>query len=194
MEHESAKKEQLSVSQTLERFLEPPDAPSKKRHPSLVVHYLERSERILLSLIAVVLVVLALLLLMNGVKDTIFAVTGDPTATPPTPPDLRGKAVDILDTVLLVMMTMEIVYTVTLSLQSHKLVAEPFLIIGIIAAIRRTLVITATSTSPGTPAFNSTLLELALLALIVGVMAAAIWIMRRSSVYVKEDETVLADD
>jgi len=52
-----------------------------------------------------------------------------------------------VDDVLLVMMTMEIVYTVTLSLQSHKLVAEPFLVIGIIAAIRRTLVITAESRS-----------------------------------------------
>src|SRR5437879_13435025 len=121
MDHETAKSEHSPIGQALGRFLAPPDATSRKKHPSLVVHYLERSERILLSLIAIVLVVLALLLLMNGVKDTIFAVTGDPTATPPTPPDLRGKAVDILDTVLLVMMTMEIVYTVRLSLHSHKL-------------------------------------------------------------------------
>jgi len=75
---------------------------------------------------------------------------------------------------------MEIVYTVTLSLQSHKLVAEPFLVIGIIAAIRRTLVITAESTKlESNPAqFQSTLLELALLAFIVGVMAGSIYIMR----------------
>ena len=44
------------------------------------------------------------------------------------------------------MMTMEIVYTVAISLEAHALVAEPFLIIGAIAAIRRMLVITATST------------------------------------------------
>jgi hypothetical protein len=42
---------------------------------------------------------------------------------------------------------MEIVYMVTLSIESHKLVAEPFLIVGAIAAIRRMLVITAQSTA-----------------------------------------------
>src|SRR5215813_5396123 len=109
---------------------------SRRQH-SLVVHYLERSERIVLSLIAVVLVILAVLLLANSVLTMIQSLMDK---------DLKDAAIDILDGVLLVMMTMEIVYTVTLSLQSHKLVAEPFLVIGIIAAIRRTLVITAEGT------------------------------------------------
>src|SRR5438105_1323772 len=108
-----------------------------KREPSLVVHYLERSERVVLALIAIVLVILALLLLASSVLMMIQSLIDK---------DLRKAAIDILDGVLLVMMTMEIVYTVTLSLQSHKLVAEPFLVIGIIAAIRRTLVITAEGT------------------------------------------------
>ena len=185
MEHETAKRENSTFGQSVGSFFRPPDA-AHRTHPSLVVHYLERSERILLSLIAFVLVILALLLLISGVISMIQDV-GNGT--------MRDQAVNILDTVLLVMMTMEIVYTVTLSLQSHKLVAEPFLVIGIIAAIRRTLVITATSTNTeANPAFQSTLLELGLLAFIVGVMAAAIWIMRRSSIYVKQDETVLEDD
>src|SRR5260221_1780590 len=128
------------------------------RHPSIVVHYLGRIERIVLSLIAFVLVILALLLLASSVV-AMFKSALDGS--------IRDGAIDILDGVLLVMMTMEIVYTVTLSLQSHKLVAEPFLIIGIIAAIRRTLVITAESTQleqTNPDAFRSTLLELALLA------------------------------
>jgi hypothetical protein len=145
------------------------------RHPSIVVHYLNQVERIVLTLIAVVLVVLALLLLLSSIIAMIHSV-------------MDGKigevAIDILDGVLLVMMTMEIVYTVTLSLQSHKLVAEPFLIIGIIAAIRRTLVITAESTNlesdPNPERFRSMLLELGLLAFIIGVMAVSIFIMRRS--------------
>src|SRR5258706_13709798 len=150
------------------------ETPPQRR--SLVVHYLERSERIVLSLIAGVLVALAVLLLLSQVVALVQSVLNG---------TVRTAAIDILDGVLLVMMTMEIVYTVTLSLQSHKLVAEPFLIIGIIAAIRRTLVITAESTKlEGTPEFNSTLLELALLSLIVGVMAASIYIMRRSNRFV----------
>lgn len=159
------------------------------RHRSLVVHYLERSERIVLSLIAIVLVILAVLLLISSVLSMVQSVMDK---------NIRDAAIDILDGVLLVMMTMEIVYTVTLSLQSHKLIAEPFLVIGIIAAIRRTLVITAESTKLETSnpdAFRSTLLELGLLAFIVGVMAVAIYIMRRSQQYhVDPAEERLEDD
>src|SRR5258708_36120896 len=104
---------------------------------SLVVHYLERSERIVLSLIAVVLVALAVLLLLSQV-----VALGESGLNG----TVRTTAIDILDGVLLVMITMGIVYTVTLSLQSHKLVVEPFLIIGIIAAIRRTVGVTAART------------------------------------------------
>src|SRR4051812_47189301 len=162
-------------------------APSKPQH-SLIVHYLERSERVVLALIAIVLVVLAVLLLMSNIVGMVQSLMDG---------SMSDKAIEILDGVLLVMMTMEIVYTVTLSLQSHKLIAEPFLVIGIIAAIRRTLVITAESTKlEGSPElFRSTLLELALLSLIVGVMAASIYIMRRSNRYVApDDETKLLDD
>ncbi len=164
-----------------------PHSSHTAEHRSWVVHYLGRAERIVLSMIAFVLVLLAVLLLIGQVVALIQAVING---------TLGGQgAVDILDGVLLVMMTMEIVYTVTLSLQSHKLIAEPFLIIGVIAAIRRMLVITATSTNlKDQAAFNSTLLELGLLAVIVGVLAFAISTMRRSESLVPEDETKLEDD
>jgi len=144
----------------------------RKPH-SLVVHYLGLAERLVLSLIAFVLVILAVLLLINNVVLLFHAVVDG---------KLGDASVEILDGVLLVMMTMEIVYTVTLSLETRKLVAEPFLVIGIIAAIRRTLVITAESTrlESNPEAFRSTLLELGLLAFIVGVMAVAIYIFRRA--------------
>ncbi len=162
--------------------------PTSKPQHSLIVHYLERSERVVLAMIAIVLVVLAVMLLISNIVGMVQSLM-DGT--------MSDKAIEILDGVLLVMMTMEIVYTVTLSLQSHKLVAEPFLVIGIIAAIRRTLVITAESTKlESNPAmFQSTLLELALLAFIVGVMAVSIYVMRRSSRYIaNDDETKLLDD
>lgn len=163
--------------------------PTPSPHRSLVVHYLERSERIVLSLIAVVLVILAVLLLVSSVISMVQSVLVDK--------NINTAAIQILDGVLLVMMTMEIVYTVTLSLQSHKLVAEPFLIIGIIAAIRRTLVITAESTrlEDKPDQFQSTLLELGLLAFIVGIMAVSIYIMRRSQQFQTDPaETTLQDD
>lgn len=160
------------TEQTIDQPLHIAARPAKKPR-SIIVHYLGRAERVVLSMIAVVLVALAVLLLISSVISMIQAVI-DRT--------MSDAAIQILDSVLLVMMTMEIVYTVTLSLESHKLAAEPFLIIGIIAAIRRTLVITAESTKlEGNPdAFRSTLLELGLLAFIVGIMAASIFVIRRS--------------
>ncbi|MCA1553767.1 MAG: phosphate-starvation-inducible PsiE family protein, partial [Chloroflexi bacterium] len=101
---------------------------------------------------------------------------------------VRDSAIDILDSVLLVMMTMEIVYTVTVSLEGHTLSAEPFLIIGAIAAIRRMLVITAESTKhfENIELFRSTLFELGLLAFIVIAIAAAMYMLRRSQRFVPE--------
>jgi uncharacterized membrane protein (DUF373 family) len=163
------------------------ETPHKPR--SMVVHYLGLAERFVLTLIAFVLVVLAMLLLINNVVLLYHAVMDG---------KLGDASVEILDGVLLVMMTMEIVYTVTLSLETRKLVAEPFLVIGIIAAIRRTLVITAESTRLETnpEAFRSTLLELGLLAFIVAVMAAAIYIFRRapeSKADIEAEEAVAND-
>jgi len=137
--------------------------------------YLGTSESVVLAFIGVALVLVALLLLYSSMHDLWFAASHGPR-------EIEHDAIGILNTVLLVMMTMEIVYTVAISLKSHTLNAEPFLIIGSIAGIRRMLVITATSTEsendPGK--FHNTLVELGLLALTVVAMTIAIWILRYS--------------
>ena len=127
----------------------------------------------MLILIGVVLVVLAVLLLWTSAVSMFDALRDD---------KIGHQAIEILNSVLLVMMTMEIVYTVAISLQSHTLVAEPFLIIGTIAAIRRMLVITATSTETehDVGMFHNTLIELGLLAATVIALAVAIWVLRHS--------------
>jgi phosphate starvation-inducible membrane PsiE len=146
---------------------------TKRPWPIGAAKYLNHAESAVLILIGVVLVVLAVLLLWSGATSMIEAVRTDKIA---------HSAIEILNSVLLVMMTMEIVYTVAISLESHQLVAEPFLIIGTIAAIRRMLVITATSTeAERTPdIFHNTLVELGLLAAMVVALSAAIWVLRHS--------------
>jgi phosphate starvation-inducible membrane PsiE len=147
---------------------------TKKNWPKLGAHILGRAESAVLILIGVVLVVLALLMLESAVMSVVHATQEG---------KIREDAIEILDSVLLVMMTMEIVYTVAISLEAHALVAEPFLIIGAIAAIRRMLVITATSTKDehtDPSVFRNTLIELALLALIVITMALAIYTLRKA--------------
>ena len=145
----------------------------KRPWPSTAASFLNHAESAVLVLVGLVLVVLAVLLLETSVVSMFDAIQ-DRT--------IGHEAIEILNSVLLVMMTMEIVYTVAISLQSHTLVAEPFLIIGTIAAIRRMLVITATSTDhENNPAiFHNTLIELGLLAATVIALASAIWIIRHS--------------
>jgi phosphate starvation-inducible membrane PsiE len=142
---------------------------------SKAAKYLGLSESGVLVLIGVALVLVAVLLLYSSMHDLLAAAQGGPK-------EIEHKSIEILNTVLLVMMTMEIVYTVAISLESHTLNAEPFLIIGSIAGIRRMLVITATSTESETnPAmFHNTLVELGLLAATVVAMAVAICILRYS--------------
>jgi Phosphate-starvation-inducible E family len=134
------------------------------------------SESLVLVLIGIALVLVALLLLYSSMNDLYVAVQHGPGG-------IEQKAIEILNTVLLVMMTMEIVYTVAISLESHTLNAEPFLIIGVIAAIRRMLVITATSTEleAHPEQFHNTLVELGLLAVTVVALTAGIWILRYSA-------------
>ena len=48
----------------------------------------------------------------------------------------------LIDRLLLVLMLVELLHTVRISIRSHSLFVEPFLVIGLIAIIRRTLVLT----------------------------------------------------
>jgi uncharacterized membrane protein (DUF373 family) len=56
---------------------------------------------------------------------------------------LTGRVTELLDRILLILLIVELLYTVQVSFREHAIVPEPFLIVGLIAAIRRVLVLTA---------------------------------------------------
>jgi uncharacterized membrane protein (DUF373 family) len=58
---------------------------------------------------------------------------------------VAGKAsiIDLIDRVLLILLIIELLYTVQVSFREHALVPEPFLLVGLISVIRRVLVLTA---------------------------------------------------
>ena len=94
----------------------------------------------------------------------------------------------ILDQLLLVLMVVEILHTVRTSIKSHTLVTEPFLIVGLIASIRRMLVITLEAsdlikqgnwTAGGESVFRASMLELALLGGLILILVSAIAVLRR---------------
>jgi uncharacterized membrane protein (DUF373 family) len=100
-----------------------------------------------------------------------------------------GLVLRVLDQLLVVLMLVEILHTVRISIRSHTLVTEPFLVVGLIASIRRILVITleaATLTKEGkwTPEgatiFHASMIELCLLGLLVFVLVYCIVLLRRT--------------
>jgi uncharacterized membrane protein (DUF373 family) len=56
---------------------------------------------------------------------------------------LGSNIVPLLDRILLILLVVELLYTVQVSFREHTLIPEPFLLVGLIAAIRRVLILTA---------------------------------------------------
>ena len=95
---------------------------------------------------------------------------------------LTGRVIVILDQTLLVFMIVEILYTVQVSFREHTLVPEPFLIVGLIAGIRRILVLTAEFGEllrTGGEAFRNAMLELGVLTVMVVALVGALTLLRR---------------
>lgn len=90
--------------------------------------------------------------------------------------------IPFLDRALLVLMVVEILYTVQVSFREHLLVPEPFLLVALIASVRRIIVLTAElgelARRGGEP-FRSALIETALVAAVIVALAAALVILRR---------------
>ena len=100
-----------------------------------------------------------------------------------------GPLVSAVDRLLFVLMVVEVLHTVRVSFRSGRLVCEPFLIVGLIACIRRVLVITLETTQAHEPGkwnpdasalLNSTMLELTALGGLILVMVICIYMLRRS--------------
>lgn len=109
---------------------------------------------------------------------------------------VAAQTLKVLNQLLIVLMLVEILHTVRISIRSHILVTEPFLVVGLIASIRRILVITleaATLTKEGSWAtegasgiFHSSMIELGLLGLLVLVLVVSIVLLRRYAPALKD--------
>jgi uncharacterized membrane protein (DUF373 family) len=91
---------------------------------------MERSQDIVSAAVGITLIVLAAGILVTGIVD--FFRNASHMA-------LTLDATDLLDSVLLVLILVEIVHTVVLSLRAHSLSAQPFLVVGLVAVIRKIL-------------------------------------------------------
>jgi uncharacterized membrane protein (DUF373 family) len=106
--------------------------------------------------------------------------------------------VEVIDRLLVVLVLVEILHTVRISIRSHTLVTEPFLVVGLIATIRRMLVITldaanltsaANWANDGQAKLRASMFELGLLGATVIVLVVSIHILRKSQSSYEEQES-----
>jgi uncharacterized membrane protein (DUF373 family) len=91
-------------------------------------------------------------------------------------------AVAVLDRVLLVLMVVELLYTVQVSFREHKIAPEPFLLVAMIASVRRIIVLNAEmaeTAKRGGEAFQAAMIETGLLTLVVLAMVGALILLRK---------------
>jgi uncharacterized membrane protein (DUF373 family) len=93
-----------------------------------------------------------------------------------------GQAINLLDQILLILLIVELLYTVQVSFREHGLLAEPFLVVALIAVIRRILVLTAEMTKLPEAAeniFRRAIVELALLAFMVIILVGSLILLQK---------------
>jgi uncharacterized membrane protein (DUF373 family) len=164
-----------------------PDARSKPHQkPGFVARGFEEVEHGVYLVTGVLLACTAALALLSGALSLFDA--GRSLGAP-------EQIIVTIDRLLFVLMLLEILHTVRVSVRDGTLTPEPFLVVGLIASIRRVLVITLGSsqaTHPGnwTPEvqeqFNASMLELGVLCVMITVLVGAIYLLRRRHAHPEE--------
>ena len=120
---------------------------------------------VLLAAGALVLTVKAVVELVKGARE------GGP-----------GALIDTLDAILLVFIFVELLYAVRITLKERQIVAEPFLIAGVLVCIKEIIVLAVTAPADYMdkgPEFARAMVEVGLLGVLVLVLSAAAVVLRK---------------
>ena len=166
-----------------------PDEPNGREEPidHVVNDYLRKAELVIYHVVAVLLslsagaaIAYAAVTLWKGVAQWNIAV----------------ETLRVLDQLLVVLMLVEILHTIRISIRSHILfAAEPFLVVGLIASIRRVLIISLELTNltrggkwstDGASIFHASMIELGLLVILIPVLVFSITLLRSKAPAPKE--------
>lgn len=109
---------------------------------------------------------------------------------------IATETLRVLDQLLVVLMLVEILHTIRISIRSHILfAAEPFLVVALIATIRRMLLISLELTNltregrwsgDGASIFRASMIELGLLVILIPVLVFSITLLRGKAPAPKE--------
>jgi uncharacterized membrane protein (DUF373 family) len=131
---------------------------------------LEAIEKVVYLGIAALLLVASVVLLGIAGKDLVDVF--DDFSTNPV--------VEVLDTLLLLFILVELLSAVRITIAKRELVAEPFLLVGIIASIKEIVVLSvkaAESIGEGST-FRDQLWQIAVLGVVVLLLGATAWMLR----------------
>ena len=129
-------------------------------------------EDLLYVLVALALSLAGLGLFGYAVYEFATTVTKDP---------FSAVILALLDSLLLVFIVTEIIHTVRVVIDEKILVSEPFLVVGIVAAIRRLVVVSAEAKDLfGKPTFGDAMLEIGVLTGTVLALGATIFMLRHT--------------
>lgn len=105
---------------------------------------------------------------------------------------LSENIVMLLDRILLIIIFVEVLYTVQVSFRQHILQPGPFLVVGLIAVTRRILVLTAElpkMVKETGPVFYNAMLELGLLTLLIVALVVSLYILKPGDPNAAAEET-----
>lgn len=144
-------------------------------HPvrQAVVQTLSSVEDIVYVGLGLLLTIAALTLLIIALKSMVLALWNRA---------LGGQIVNLLDQILLILLVIELLYTVQVSFRERGLIAEPFLVVALIAVIRRILVLTAEVPKlpeAGDVVFRHAMLELGVLTVMVLVLVGSLIMLQK---------------
>jgi uncharacterized membrane protein (DUF373 family) len=122
--------------------------------------------------VAALLVAAAVFILVGTVQDLIQGSSSRPVA---------DSGLFILDRVLLLFIIAELLYTLRLVDAGGQILAEPFLLIGLIAIVRRLLIIAAELEGAKGRPLTDFLIQIGALAGLAFVLVVSIYILRRSA-------------
>lgn len=154
------------------------EEPQKEAQPvrAQIVRALSFVEDAVYCGLGALLAVYALTLLVRGVFSMVHLATGQASGP--------HAFVEMLDQMLLILLVVELLYTVQVSFREHGLVVEPFLVIGLISVIRRVLVLTAQFpelAQAQEDSFRHAVAELVLLTLMIVVLVGSLIFMQRQA-------------
>jgi uncharacterized membrane protein (DUF373 family) len=141
-----------------------------------LVEILGRAERIIYYGAAFALILTVGMIFASAALSAVEAISAEPLETA-----LIDTSLTVLDRVLLIFIFVELLNTIGIVVREREIVAEPFLPIGLIAVVRRILLVTAEAEQTnGTQKFLNLVLELGDLIALVIALSGDLYFTRRA--------------